>query len=152
MTQPLILAFVIIAVTIVVQMTSIRYLLRFLAKSYRDNEALKGYWREVSKLSMSMLILVAGHVIQIAIWAILFRRLGEFDNFSFAFYHSAVNFTSLGYGDHVMSETWRVLGPLEAVDGILMFGLSAAVFFAVLTKIFSRYTKNPGGRHRQSEP
>ena len=73
-----------------------------------------------------MLILILGSIAQICAWALLFTTLGEFDSLSLAFYHSAVNFATLGYGDIVMSEAHRVLGPLEAVNGALMIGLSTA--------------------------
>ena len=56
-----------------------------------------------------------------------------------AFYHSAVNFASLGYGDIVMSEKWRLLGALEASNGVLMFGLSAGTLLAVMTNLFARH-------------
>ena len=83
-----------------------------------------------------MLMMFAGHVLQVSIWALLFRWIGEFQDFKTAFYHSAVNFSSLGYGDVVMSDEWRLLGALEAAGGILMFGLSTALGFAVINGIF----------------
>jgi hypothetical protein len=49
-----------------------------------------------------------------------------------AFYHSAVNYTSLGYGDLVMTPSWRLLGPLETANGMLLFGVSTAMIFAVM--------------------
>jgi hypothetical protein len=59
-----------------------------------------------------MLLLVIGNLAQVAIWALLFQMLGEFHQFGTAFYHSAVNFSTLGYGDIVMSDEYRVLdGP-----------------------------------------
>jgi hypothetical protein len=74
-----------------------------------------------------MLLLVLGNALQIAIWAGVFMVLEEFNTFSVAVYHSAVNFATLGYGDIVMSEQHRLLGPLEAVNGVLMIGVSTAV-------------------------
>ena len=93
--------------------------------------------------SMVLLILFVGHLVQIAIWATLFMYLGEFSDFLTAFYHSTVNFASLGYGDIVMSEKWRLLGALEASNGVLMFGLSAGTMLSVMTNLFSH--------HRESE-
>ncbi len=55
-----------------------------------------------------------------------------------AYYHSAVNYSSLGYGDIVMSPHWHLLGPLEAIDGIMMFGLSSALFFALMARLIDR--------------
>jgi hypothetical protein len=57
---------------------------------------------------------------------------GEFSDFRTAYYHSAVNYTSLGYGDIIMSSAWKLLGPLETADGMLLFGVSAAMIFAVI--------------------
>ena len=59
----------------------------------------------------------------------------EFDDFSTALYHSGVNFVTLGYGDIVMSERWRLLGPLEGANGILMFGVSTAVMTAAVMDV-----------------
>ncbi len=87
-------------------------------------------------LAMVMLILVAGNLAQIAIWAALFRHLGEFPDFAEAFYHSAVNFATLGYGDLVMSPAHRLLGPIEAINGVLMIGISTSAFMTVLQGAF----------------
>ncbi len=75
------------------------------------------------------------HLIEIALWAALFVICGEFQEFGFAYYHSAVNYTTLGYGDVIMSPSWKLLGPLEAADGALMFGVSTAMIFAVILRL-----------------
>jgi Ion channel len=75
------------------------------------------------------------HVIEVAVWARLFVFLGEFHDFGAAFYHSAVNYTTLGYGDVIMSPAWKLLGPLEAADGALMFGVSTGMIFAVILRL-----------------
>ncbi len=73
-----------------------------------------------------MSLLLIGNLGQVAVWALLFIMLDEFQLFSNAFYHSAVNFSSLGYGDIVMTQEHRLLGALEAINGILMIGISTA--------------------------
>jgi len=77
-----------------------------------------------------MFLLVIGNLMQAAIWALLFQFLGEFELFSKAFYHSMVNFATLGYGDVVMSEERKLLGPMEAINGVLMIGVSTAALMA----------------------
>ena len=74
-----------------------------------------------------MIILVIGNLVQVGVWALVFQRLGEFQEYPDAYYHSAVNFATLGYGDFVMSERHRLLGPLEAINGVLMIGVSTSV-------------------------
>jgi uncharacterized membrane protein len=88
-----------------------------------------------------MVLLVFGNLIQIGIWAALFDMLSEFSTYPDAFYHSAVNFSTLGYGDHVMSEKHRLLGPLEAVNGIVMVGVSVAVLISVFQDVAQKKIK-----------
>ena len=85
-----------------------------------------------------MLMLVLGNLAQVAIWALLFQLLGEFHSFNAAFYHSAVNFATLGYGDIVMSEKHKLLGPIEAINGVLMIGFSTAVLMAAVQGVTKR--------------
>ena len=118
----------------------IRYLIRIMAHRDRDMDSI-GF--ETYVISLILLMLFTGHLFQIAIWATVFMFLGEFNDFLTAFYHSAVNFASLGYGDIVMSERWRLLGALEASNGVLMFGLSAGTLLAVMSKLFAGH--NIGG-------
>jgi len=84
------------------------------------------FWSSLMVINGVMLLLVIGNLGQIAIWAWLFMLLDEFQQFNPAFYHSAVNFGSLGYGDIVMSDEHKLLGALEAINGVLMIGVSTA--------------------------
>jgi hypothetical protein len=67
----------------------------------------------------------------------------------FGFHHRSVslrvNFSTLGYGDIVMSKHWRMLGPIEAANGILMFGVSTSVMTAAVMAVI----KYHGARLRQ---
>lgn len=85
-----------------------------------------------------LLLLTLAYFAETLIWAWLFMLLGEFEDFKTAIYHSGVNFVTLGYGDVVMSPRWRMLGPLEAANGILMFGLSTAVMTAAVLDIIKQ--------------
>jgi hypothetical protein len=87
----------------------------------------------ISVLTIS--IAFAAHLVEIALWAGLLVACGEFQEFATAYYHSAVNYTTLGYGDLIMSPAWKLLGPIEAADGALMFGVSTAMIFAVATRL-----------------
>ncbi len=71
-------------------------------------------------------------LLQVALWGWLFVLLGQFESAYAAIYHSAVNFTSLGYGDVVMGAEWKLLGPLEAANGVLMMSMTAAALTAIL--------------------
>jgi hypothetical protein len=93
-------------------------------------------WRNGVATIALIVILLAGHFGQMALWAGAFMAAGEFQTFAVAFYHSAVNYTTLGYGDLVMSEPWRLLGPQEAVSGTLAFGWSTAAIVTIVIRLF----------------
>jgi hypothetical protein len=92
-------------------------------------------WRNGLATLMLALILWVGHLMQMAVWAVIFVAAGEFREFAVAFYHSAVNYTTLGYGDVIMSPRWRLLGPQEAASGTLAFGWSIAVIVTVVVRL-----------------
>ena len=64
--------------------------------------------------------------------------IGEFQQVGEAYYHSAVNFATLGYGDFVMTAEHKLLGPLEAVNGVLMIGVSTSVLMTVFQDAMNR--------------
>lgn len=105
---------------------AIRYYLK-----RQDSVTMDAMWHSLLVINGVMLLLVIGNLGQIALWGVLFMVLGEFQQFDVAFYHSAVNFGSLGYGDVVMSEKHRLLGALEAINGVLMIGVSTAALMTV---------------------
>jgi len=92
-------------------------------------------WRNGIATVMFIMILWMGHLAQMTIWAAVFLTLGEFEAFAPAFYHSAVNYTTLGYGDIVMSAHWRLLGPQEAAGGSLAFGWSTAATVTIVMRL-----------------
>lgn len=75
------------------------------------------------------------HLAEIGLWAIPFVLCNEFKELGTAYHHSAVNYTTLGYGDPLLTPAWRLLGPLEATNRALMFGVSAAMVFAVVQRL-----------------
>ncbi len=128
-----------IAVSMGIQVLAVVVMIRQLIR-YRDNNEINGAFRiDAVILSIVLTVMFVGHILQIAIWALLFVFLQEFTDFATAFYHSTVNFASLGYGDIVMSEKWRLLGALEASNGVLMFGLTTGTLLTVMNKLFSRH-------------
>jgi hypothetical protein len=92
-------------------------------------------WKNIAVMMVVTLIMAAAHLTQIALWAGAFVACGEIATFDKAFYLSAQDYTALGYGDIALSERWRLLGPLEAINGIMLFGLSTATVFAVMSRL-----------------
>ncbi len=109
----------------------------------------RSYFQEIKCLGALVTTLFLGHLFQIAVWATLFRVFGQFGDFGSAYYHSTVNYTTLGYGDLVMEHPWRLAGALEASVGVMMFGVSTATLFAVMSRILRSHY---GGGRRDRRP
>ena len=80
-------------------------------------------------------ILVLIHVFEIGVWALFYLWAGCLPDAESAFYFSGVTYATIGYGDVVLPQPWRLLGPLEGLTGILMCGLSTGLFFAIITRL-----------------
>src|SRR5262245_32516629 len=109
----------------------------------RSGRAGATFSADVAIVAIVMLVLIVAPLIEVAVWTVLFVVCGEFADFGTTFYHSAVNYTTLGYGDVIMSPSWRLLGPLEAANGMLMFAVSTAILFAVLERICPDQVRRP---------
>jgi hypothetical protein len=79
-------------------------------------------------------LLILIHLFEIAIWALFFWWEKCLPDAESSLYFSGVTYATLGYGDLLLPKEWRLFGPLEALTGTLMCGLSIAFFFAVLSK------------------
>lgn len=107
----------------------------FVRRERRVGIAGVGFWRDVLIVASVVLALFGAHLLDIAVWGGLLELCGEFPRFSSAFYHSAGNYTTLGYGGSIISAKWSLLGPMEAANGMLMFGVSTAIIFAVIQRL-----------------
>jgi hypothetical protein len=92
------------------------------------------FWDVILVMFFTLLALAA-HSAEIALWALSFVLCGEFPNFTAALYYSGNTYTTLGDSTTVLSARWRMLAPIEAADGMLMFGVSTAIIFAVIHRL-----------------
>jgi hypothetical protein len=85
-------------------------------------------------LSVASIVLLAAHLLEVGVWAIVYDWNGLVQHRGDAYYSAFVNFTALGYGDSLQGTTTRLLGPMAAASGVLMFGWSTALMFQVLQR------------------
>jgi hypothetical protein len=83
-------------------------------------------------------MLVFKHLIDIVLWASLLKWLNPegFQNYEEALYFSAVTYTALGYGDIVLDSRWRLLCGFEAINGLMLFGVSTALLFVIFQRLW----------------
>jgi hypothetical protein len=137
---PLGLSLVALVCTIIIFLVPLRATVNLVRRERRRGHV-STPWADLGIFASVVIYASLTHLLEIAFWAVLFMICGEFSDFGTAFYHSAVNYTSLGYGDLIMTPSWRLLGPLETANGMLLFGVSTAMIFGVmLWLIQTRFT------------
>jgi hypothetical protein len=90
--------------------------------------------------AMVMILLFSGimflHTFETGIWAVFYYTRGLFTDFETSLYFSLTSYTTIGYGDVLLPQRWRLLGALEGISGVLLCGISTAFIFAVMSTMF----------------
>ena len=81
------------------------------------------------------------------VWALAYQALGAFGTLEEAVYFSLVCFTTLGFGDLLMPQNWRILAGMEAANGFLNFGLLTALLIEALRQIRLEQVERRKSRH-----
>lgn len=98
---------------------------------------------------VSLLLLL--HLAEAVVWAVFFVLAGALPDLETAAYFSLTSYTTVGYGDVVLPEPWRLLGPLEAAVGILMLGWSTGILVAAIGMIYRQLLQPPPAPTARSE-
>jgi len=131
---PLMISLVTILGTIVIHSLALIGIVHFIRRQHRLGRTGVRFWRDVAIVSTATLLTGAA-LGEVIVWAVVFVLCGEFSRFAPAFYNSAMLYTTQGCGDVIMSSSWKLLGPLEAADGLLMFDVSTAIIISVVQLI-----------------
>ncbi|MBT8769435.1 potassium channel family protein [Metapseudomonas boanensis] len=127
-------AWALAATTVVVHAVGLALMLRFL--DHRGNIPMTRVAAISTRLVWVACYMVLLHLIAISIWGAFYVWLGCLPDLETAFYFSGVTYATIGYGDVVLANPWRLLGLMEGLTGILMCGLSTGVFIAVVNQIY----------------
>lgn len=88
--------------------------------------------RLVAVMIAVVAVLLIAHVAEVVVWSAAYALVDAAPEGADRLYFAFVNFTTLGYGDVLPAPGWRLLGPITAMSGVLLFGWSTAVMFEVL--------------------
>jgi hypothetical protein len=88
-------------------------------------------------------ILMITHTFEVLVWSLAYSMVNAASAGVDLIYFAFVNYTTLGYGDVLPVERWRLLGPITAMNGIVLFGWSTALIFEVLRRTLARCLDMP---------
>ena len=89
------------------------------------------------------------HWIETSMWAFFYYQRGLFADFESSLYFSLSSYTTIGYGDVLLPQRWRLLGGIEGISGVLLCGISTAFIFAVMNAIMQLRIIRRSTRSRQ---
>ena len=145
MILPFMIATVLLFTSLIAYATAMHLIVLVMVRVIRSGSSEPGFLNSTAVMAIVTAIMAAAHLAQIAFWAGAFLLCGEVSTWETAFYLSAQNCTALGYGDVLLSQRWRLLGPLEAINGLLFFGLSTAVLFAIMSQLIAKHLQTETG-------
>ena len=130
------LALLLVFMSVAVHAIAVAHMMMRLMHSSRllDLNVLRSH---VLLLFLVFTILLASHLAQALLWAVAYYAVGGFDDLATSLYFSLSSYTTVGYADVVLPQHLRLLGPLEAATGVLMFGWSTGYIFAFATRMMA---------------
>jgi len=136
-------AIVLVTLTLLLQCAGMAAVIALTRPSFAPGALSLGPIRSAMLMMRLMTAFICLHVMEILLWTAFYRWLC-FPLWESAFYFSAASYATVGYGDVVLPQTWRTLGPVESIIGVLMCGLSASFLFAIVSRLVDRESRASG--------
>jgi hypothetical protein len=144
------ISFVLVIITVFIHAVGFSVLLRILMRTHVLTKS--GFWSATWLVIALTYWLLLIHLAEIAIWGLFYFWQGCLPDAPTAFYFSGITYTAVGYGDLVLPNPWRILAPIESMTGILMFGLSSGIFFAIVFRRITYWMKEKNDDNRLDRP
>ena len=135
MLRQILVAFILVSINVSIHATGMVALFQWVIRMRPRIEKRFSPPDEIWLLIRIFAVIISLHLAQICAWAGFYTLWGGLENFESALYFSVSSYTTIGYGDVVLPPKWRLLGGIEGVTGVLMFGWSTGGIFAVASRL-----------------
>jgi Ion channel len=98
----------------------------------KRTDHLHAFMRLVALLTITVICLMIAHVLEIGVWGVYYTSAAIAPEVATPFEFAFENYTALGYGDPVPRAGKRLIGPITALNGLLLIGWSVAIIFEVM--------------------
>ncbi len=135
MLREILVAFILVSINVSIHATGMVELFRWLKRKQPKIEKKFGTVDNIFLFIEIFAIILFLHLSEICVWAGFYSLWGILNQFESALYFSIVTYSTIGYGDVVLPVGWRLVGAIEGVTGVLTFGWSTGVIFAVASRL-----------------
>jgi voltage-gated potassium channel Kch len=133
-------AFVIVAICVVIHTSVLLVFAKWMLGHLAIIESRRLLTHHAALLILVFFIVIVLHLLETALWASFYYWQSLFPDFETSLYFSLTSYTTIGFGDVVLPQKWRLLGAMEGISGVLLCGLSTAFIFAVVNLLFRMRT------------
>lgn len=144
----LVFAFALVAVCVVIHTAGVVILAEWLLGRREAFERRPDMTRFTLMLMMVFAIIILLHLLETAIWAAFYQRQGLFPDYETSLYFSLKSYSTVGYGDVLLPQRWRLLGCVEAISGVLLCGLSTAFIFVIVNALVQIRVQHHSKTHK----
>jgi len=127
------------ALTLAIECAGMAVLIHWVRACFAREIKTESLWHTGALMIRFTSVTILLHLLQILLWA-AFYRVQCFRSWESCFYFSATSYSTVGYGDIVLPPVWRLLGPVEAIMGVLMCGISVSALFAIAARLIGNET------------
>ena len=137
MLREILIAFILVSINVSIHATGMVEIFRWLTRKQPEVEKKLGTVTNIFLFIEIFAVILSLHLAQICVWAGFYRIWVGLKDFESALYFSIATYTTIGYGDVVLPIGWRLVGAIEGVTGVLTFGWSTGVIFAVASRLMA---------------
>lgn len=138
----LLISAVLISLTVVIHAVFLDFLMRKIRRASNPVRLkFRKYWK-VPLLIFAVGGVFCAHIVQIWLWALFYIYVGELPDIESALYFSTSTFTTVGFGDIVLDQKWRLVSSFQSANGFILFGWSTAFIFEVMSKLYEDDSPN----------
>ena len=123
-----------VILTLCLQCAGLAVLVRWLRRAVASGIYELSPFHAAALVMQSTAAVILLHAFQVLLWASAYHSFC-LPSWESAFYFSASSYATVGYGDVVLPSSWRMLGPLESIIGVLMCGVTVSLLFAIVTRL-----------------
>jgi voltage-gated potassium channel len=135
-------AFILSTLTVAIECAGMAVLIHWARAYFARGIMTQRVWHTAVLMIRFTIMTILLHLLQILLWT-AFYRVRCFRSWESCLYFSATSYSTVGYGDVVLPPVWRLLGPVEAIMGVLMCGISVSVLFAIATRLIGNEAQLP---------
>jgi hypothetical protein len=138
MILSLVISALVVITTVVIHGYGIALLALALKAELREERAMHLPMLSARALMFTILLVIALfalHGIEIWLYAFLYLSIGAIAGLEIAVYYSTISYAGIGFSDHYIAPSWRLVAGIEGINGLLLLGWSTAFFVTMIARL-----------------